>query len=50
MAEFGRWVLIDPLGEKYTYQSHYNFSENKVVAHRELEGLEAIPADNFNKN
>lgn len=31
------------MSEKYAYQSHYNFSENKVVAHRELEGLEALP-------
>src|SRR5690554_7974847 len=31
---------IDPLGEKYAYQSHYNFSENRVIDGRELEGLE----------
>jgi len=38
----GRFFNIDPLSEKYAYQSHYNFSENAVVAHRELEGLEKI--------
>jgi hypothetical protein len=33
---------IDPLSEKYAYQSHYNFSENRVVDGRELEGLEVV--------
>ncbi|UKB86418.1 hypothetical protein LF887_17160 [Chryseobacterium sp. MEBOG06] len=37
---FGRFFSIDPLSEKYAYQSHYNFSENRVVDGRELEGLE----------
>ncbi len=37
----GRFFTIDPLSEKYAYQSHYNFSENRVVDARELEGLEA---------
>ncbi len=37
----GRFFNIDPLSEKYAYQSHYNFSENRVVDARELEGLEA---------
>ncbi|WP_172279327.1 DUF6443 domain-containing protein [Chryseobacterium sp. LAM-KRS1] len=36
----GRFFNIDPLSEKYAYQSHYNFSENRVVDGRELEGLE----------
>ncbi|KAA5535616.1 DUF6443 domain-containing protein [Paenimyroides baculatum] len=36
----GRFMNIDPLSEKYNYQSHYNFSENRVVDGRELEGLE----------
>jgi RHS repeat-associated protein len=36
----GRFMSIDPLSEKYSYQSHYNFSENRVVDGRELEGLE----------
>jgi RHS repeat-associated protein len=36
----GRFMNIDPLSEKYAYQSHYNFSENRVVDGRELEGLE----------
>lgn len=50
MPDAGRFFNIDPLSEKYAYQSHYNFSENKVVAHRELEGLESVPADNFKKS
>lgn len=36
----GRFFNIDPLSEKYSYQSHYNFSENRVIDGRELEGLE----------
>lgn len=39
-AAMGRFFSIDPLSEKYAYQSHYNFSENRVVDGRELEGLE----------
>ncbi|SIT25270.1 hypothetical protein SAMN05421786_11490 [Chryseobacterium ureilyticum] len=50
MPDVGRFFNVDPLSEKYAYQSHYNFSENKVTSHKELEGLEAVPADNFNKN
>jgi RHS repeat-associated protein len=38
----GRFMSIDPLAEKYSYQSPYNFSENRVVDSRELEGLEAV--------
>ncbi|WP_245569877.1 RHS repeat-associated core domain-containing protein [Flavobacterium soli] len=38
----GRFMSIDPLAEDYTYQSPYNFAENKVISHLELEGLEGI--------
>ncbi|SMO77466.1 hypothetical protein SAMN06265171_106274 [Chryseobacterium rhizoplanae] len=31
---------MDLSSEKYAYQSHYNFSENRVVDNVELEGLE----------
>nr|WP_291939719.1 RHS repeat-associated core domain-containing protein [Chryseobacterium sp.] len=41
MPDVGRFFNIDPLSEKYAYQSHYNFSENRVIDARELEGLEA---------
>jgi len=37
----GRFFNVDPLSEKYAYQSHYNFSENWLINARELEGLEA---------
>ncbi len=37
----GRFFSVDPLAEKYLYNSTYAFSENKVVRHIELEGLEA---------
>ncbi|MDR4892723.1 MULTISPECIES: DUF6443 domain-containing protein [unclassified Chryseobacterium] len=39
-AAMGRFFNVDPLSEKYAYQSHYNFSENRVVDNVELEGLE----------
>ncbi|MES2544557.1 MAG: hypothetical protein V4548_06710 [Bacteroidota bacterium] len=38
----GRFMNIDPLAEKYAYQSPYNFSENRVIDSRELEGLEKV--------
>jgi RHS repeat-associated protein len=41
MPDIGRFFGIDKLAEKYYYNSPYAFSENKVVAHRELEGLES---------
>jgi RHS repeat-associated protein len=40
--DIGRFFNIDPLADKYVYNSPYAFSENKVVAHIELEGLEAL--------
>ncbi|UKB82735.1 hypothetical protein LF887_17175 [Chryseobacterium sp. MEBOG06] len=43
----GRFFNIDPLSEKYAYQSHYNFSENRVVDGRELEGLEWVSTKIF---
>jgi RHS repeat-associated protein len=42
MPELGRFFNIDPLSEKYVYNSTYAFSENKVTNHIELEGLEAV--------
>lgn len=38
----GRFWQIDPLSNKYVYNSTYAFSENKVTGHVELEGLEAV--------
>jgi RHS repeat-associated protein len=38
----GRFFNIDPLSEDYAYQSTYAFAENKVISHRELEGLEGV--------
>lgn len=37
----GRFFNTDPLSERFSHQSHYNFSENRVVDAVELEGLEA---------
>lgn len=42
--QIGRFIQIDPLSEKYVYNSTYAFSENHVIAHRELEGLEKVLA------
>jgi hypothetical protein len=42
MPEIGRFFNVDPLAEKFYYNSPYAFSENKVTAHIELEGLEAF--------
>jgi hypothetical protein len=42
--DIGRFFNIDPLADKYVYNSTYAFSENQVVAHRELEGLEKVLA------
>lgn len=39
--QIGRFIEIDPLADKYVYNSTYAFSENKVTTHVELEGLEA---------
>jgi RHS repeat-associated protein len=38
--DIGRFFNVDPLASKYSYNSPYAFSENQVVVHRELEGLE----------
>src|SRR5690606_11826241 len=40
----GRFFNVDPLAESYVHNSPYAFSENKVISHIELEGLEAIDA------
>ena len=38
----GRFMSIDPLSEKYVYNSTYAFQENKMGLGRELEGLELL--------
>lgn len=43
-AGYRRFFNIDPLTDKFYYNSPYAFSENKVTNHIELEGLEALPA------
>src|SRR5690606_21876314 len=40
--DIGWFFNVDPLAEKYYFNSTYAFSENKVVAHVELEGLESL--------
>jgi RHS repeat-associated protein len=41
----GRFFAIDPLAPKYPHNSPYAFSENKVIAWVELEGLESHPVN-----
>ncbi|PHK17238.1 hypothetical protein VF12_39790 [Nostoc linckia z15] len=36
----GRFFAVDPLAPKYPHNSPYAFSENDVISHVELEGLE----------
>ncbi|MGJ3234668.1 RHS repeat-associated core domain-containing protein [Marivirga sp.] len=43
--ELGRFFNVDPLAEDYYYNSPYAFSENQVVAHVELEGMEKAYRD-----
>ncbi|WPO81976.1 DUF6443 domain-containing protein [Chryseobacterium sp. JJR-5R] len=43
---YGRFFNIDPLAEKYPYNSIYAFSENRVIDGRELEGLEWVSTKN----
>ena len=38
----GRFFNIDPIAESFFHNSTYAFSENKVVSHVELEGLESV--------
>ena len=40
----GRFFAVDPLAPKYPHNSPYAFSENKVIAWGELEGLESYYA------
>jgi len=46
-CQIGRFWSIDPLADKYVYNSTYAFSENKVTGHIELEGLEAVDPKNL---
>ena len=43
--QIGRFWQIDPLSDKYVYNSTYAFSENHVISHVELEGLEKHPVN-----
>ena len=40
--QIGRFWQVDPLADKYVYNSIYAFAENKVISYRELEGLEGV--------
>lgn len=40
--QIGRFLQVDPLSDRYQYNSTYAFSENSVINAVELEGLEKI--------
>jgi RHS repeat-associated protein len=42
----GRFFAVDPLAWKYSYNSPYAFSENRVIDGYELEGLEVVVDNN----
>ncbi len=44
----GRFMSVDPLAEDYVYNGVYNFAENKVISHIELEGLEGVHSSKVN--
>jgi RHS repeat-associated protein len=41
----GRFFAVDPLSSSYPHNSPYAFSENVVIDHVELEGLEKVPTN-----
>ncbi|MEZ4775750.1 MAG: hypothetical protein R3D00_21400 [Bacteroidia bacterium] len=43
-TRLGRFLSVDPLSPKYPFYSPYAFSGNKIIAYRELEGLEETRA------
>jgi RHS repeat-associated protein len=47
--DIGRFFNVDPLSEKYVYNSPYAFSENDIVSAIELEGLEKIRITNYSR-
>lgn len=46
--QIGRFTQIDPLSDKYVYNSSYAFSENHVTNSVELEGLEEVDVNFLN--
>jgi len=45
--DIGRFFNVDPLADKYVYNSPYAFSENDVIGAVELEGLEKARITNW---
>lgn len=46
----GRFFAVDPLSHNFPYNGLYNFSENKVIAFIELEGLQTTPSNSRSGN
>ncbi len=46
-VRLGRFFSVDPLFDKYPYNSPYAFSENRLIDSRELEGLEKVDVNDF---
>ncbi|HPM32590.1 MAG TPA: DUF6443 domain-containing protein, partial [Chryseolinea sp.] len=47
--DIGRFFNVDPLADKYVYNSPYAFAENKLGLGVELEGLELVPWNEFDQ-
>ncbi|MCF6307812.1 MAG: hypothetical protein L3J09_07635 [Flavobacteriaceae bacterium] len=45
----GRFFAVDPLTSRYPHYTPYSFSGNKVIAYRELEGLEELEINKSTK-
>ena len=39
-AEIGRWMAVDPLGEKYYEMTTYNFTFNNPILHVDFNGMD----------
>lgn len=44
-GDIGRWSVVDPLSDKFAYNSPYAFAENKLGMGIEFEGLELVGWD-----
>jgi RHS repeat-associated protein len=43
--QIGRFLQVDPLSEKFTYNSVYSYAENRPISGIDLEGLEYLSSD-----